>query len=389
MPYHHPFSSRRRGQALTGLLLALLAGCGPDEAPPDVGQTAGLVVTTVAPERRAIVRDLVASGSVAAWEEMSLGVELTGIRIAQVLVEVGDEVQAGQPLVILDRRTLEVQARQAEASLNQAKASLELARANARRGATLVEEGLISSSDVDQLRADLLNAEAQLTTAEANRDEARLRLSFATLVAPDAGVISARLVQPGQVVTTGNELLRLIRRGRLEWRAELSERDLTRVVEGATVVLTAPAGDEVTGVVRAVSPAVDPETRNGLVYADLPDPGPLRAGMFAQGRIVLGKAEAPVLPRESVVFRDGFPYVFVVAPLPADDGRPATAAEGELLVVERRRIDTGSQQDDFTEITAGLAADERVVRQGAGFLSDGDIVRESLESPAGSAVMAQ
>ena len=289
MPRILYFSPRPGTRALAPLLLALLAGCGPGEPQNNAGPTAGLVVTTIAAERRAIVRDLVASGSVAAWEEMSLGVELTGIRIAQVLVEVGDQVQAGQPLVILDRRTLEVQARQAEASLNQAKASLELARANAKRGDSLVQEGLISSSDVDQLRADLLNAEAQLTTAEANRDDARLRLSFATLVAPDAGVISSRLVQPGQVVTTGNELLRLIRRGRLEWRAELSERDLTRVEEGATVVLTAPAGDEVEGVVRTISPAVNPETRNGLLYADLPESWPLarrdvRPGAHYPGR---------------------------------------------------------------------------------------------------------
>jgi RND family efflux transporter MFP subunit len=272
-----------------------------------------------------------------------------------------------------------VQARQSEASLAQARASLELARANAKRAESLVEEGLGSSSELDQLRADLLGAEAQLTTAEANLEEARLRLSFATLSAPDAGVISARTVQPGQVITTGNELLRMIRNGRLEWRAELAERDLTSVHDGATVILSAPNGESVAGTVRTVSPAVDPETRNGLLYADLPNPGPLRAGMFAQGRIFLGKAAARVLPRESVVFRDGFPYVFVLSPLDAGDGT--------LLKVERRRISTGSQQGDLTEIMTGLNAGERVVRRGAGFLSDGDIVREAVEPD--SAVAAQ
>ena len=146
---------------------------------------------------------LVVSGSVAAWEEMSLGVELTGIRVAAVLVDVGDTVRAGQPLVRLDARTLEVQARQAEASVAQARASLDLARANATRGESLVKEGLISSSDSDELRATLTKAEAQLATAEADREAARLRLGFATLTAPDAGVISARTVQPGQIVSAG------------------------------------------------------------------------------------------------------------------------------------------------------------------------------------------
>jgi RND family efflux transporter MFP subunit len=371
---------RLRLRVLLALLAALLAACGPDEPPAPPGPTAGLIVTTTNAGNSEITRDLVASGSVAAWQEMSLGVELAGIRAAEVLVEVGDEVEAGDPLVRLDRRTLEVQARQAEASLAQANASLELARANARRGESLVDEGLVSNSELDQLRADELRAEAELTTAQANLEEARLRLSFATLRAPDAGVISARSVQPGQVITTGAELLRLIRQGRLEWRAELAERDLTRVAEGETVIITAPNGETVAGKVRTISPAVDPDSRNGLVYADLPNPGPLRAGMFAQGRIFLGVAAARVLPSESIVFRDGFPYVFVVSPLKEGDS--------DLLRVERRRISTGAREGKLTEVISGLSRDERVVLRGAGFLSDGDIVREALESGE-AAVMAQ
>ena len=371
--------ARLPARLISTVLIALLAACGSDTPSAPSGPTASLVVTTATTQDREIVRDLVASGSVAAWQEMSLGVELSGVRAAEVLVEVGDEVQAGQTLVRLDRRTLKVQARQSEASLAQAKAGLQLARANAKRGESLVEQGLISSSELDQLRADLLSAEAQLTTAEANLEEARLRLSFATLIAPDAGVISARSVQPGQVITTGNELLRMIRQGRLEWRAELAERDLTRVKTGAEIRLTAPNGESVTGVVRTISPAVDPDSRNGLLYADLPDPGALRAGMFAQGRIFLDESRAQVLPRESIVFRDGFPYVFVVSPL--------QDADGDLLRVERRRISTGSRKNDLTEILTGLATGERVVRRGAGFLSDGDIVREASENE--SAVAAQ
>jgi RND family efflux transporter MFP subunit len=366
-------------RALPTLVAAgLLAGCG-GSSPETAGPAPSLVVTTASPLTQAMERTITVSGSVAAWQEMFLGVELTGIRVAEVLVEVGDSVRAGQPLLRLDTRTLEVQARQADASVAEARASLELARANAERGATLVKEGLISSSNADELRATLSSAEARLATAEADLEAARLRLGFATLRAPDDGVISARSVQPGQIVSSGTDLLRLIRQGRLEWRAELTESDLTRVKIGTPIELASPSGERITGQVRAISPAVDPETRTGILYADLPAPGNLRAGMFAQGQILLGATTASVLPREAVIFRDGFPYVFVAR-------ASAPGGDGATFNVEQRRITIGGQRGDFTEVQAGLKADERVVVRGAGFLSDGDLVREVAE---GNPALAQ
>ena len=359
-------------------LAALIAACGSPESPSADLPAASLVVTTVAPVSRELDRSISVSGSVSAWQEMSLGVELTGIRATEVLVEVGDRVRAGQPLLKLDNRTLEVQFRQDDAGVTQAQAALELARANAVRGDSLVEQGLISSSDSDKLRADLRSAEAQLITAQADRDAARLRLGFATLSAPDDGIISARLVQPGQVVSAGSELLRLIRRGRIEWRADLAEADLIRVTPGTIVELDGPAGTVIRGQVRAVSPAVDPATRTGLLYADLPEPGPLRAGMFAEGRILICKAAASVVPRESVVFRDGFAYLFVLKPL---DGAETGNA---LRRVEQRRVAIGSRQGEVTEILSGLEPGERVVRRGAGFLGNGDVVREVSDSADGA-----
>jgi RND family efflux transporter MFP subunit len=357
---------------------ALLAGCGSAEPPSKDVPAASLVVTTVEPVGRELDRAIAVSGSVSAWQEMSLGVELTGTRATEVLVEVGDRVRAGQPLLKLDSRTLEVQFQQADAGVTEAQAALELARANAARGDSLVKQGLISSSDSDKLRADLRSAEARLVTARADRDAARLRLGFATLSAPDDGIISARSVQPGQVVSAGTELLRLIRRGRLEWRADLAETDLTRVQAGAVVEVGGPAGALIRGRVRAVSPAVDPATRTGLLYADLPEPGPLRAGMFAEGRILLGTAVASVVPRESVVFRDGFAYLFVVRPVEGAENGSA------LRQVEQRRVEVGSRQGELTEILSGLQAGERVVRRGAGFLGNGDVVREVGEDADGA-----
>ena len=335
-----------------------LTGCGARAKAPAAAPA--MTITVGTPSSQNIALDVVASGSVAAWEEMSLGVELSGVRIERVLVEVGTPVKSGQALLLLDARTLAVQARQAEAGMAQARANLELARASATRGESMRAQNLISASNYETLHADLSRTEAQLTSAAADRDAARLRLGFATLRAPDAGIISARNVQPGQIVATGTELLRLIRRGRLEWRAEVAESDLIRLRSGARVELSGPGGELIVGKIRAISPSINPQTRTALIYADLPAPGSLRAGMFAAGRLRLGDAPALVLPREAVVMRDGYSYVFVL---------------GENSKVAQHRVEVGSLQSDAIVIRSGLQPGEKVAIRGAGFLADGDHVR--------------
>jgi multidrug efflux pump subunit AcrA (membrane-fusion protein) len=109
-----------------------------------------------------------------------------------------------------------------------------------------------------------------------------------------------------------------------------------------------------------VSPGIDPKTRAALIYADLPAPGALRAGMFAEGRLAVGRAEVSVVPRESVVFRDGYPFVFVL---------------GEGDRVAQRRIETGAAEGDLLEVRSGLSPGDRVVVRGAGFLGDRDLVK--------------
>ena len=340
----------------TLVLLAALAACADTETPE---ATPSLTVTLAAPEQREVVREVVASGSVAAWEEVSVGVELSGLRVASVEVEVGSEVQRGDVLLRVDDRTMASQLAQSDAQVREAATNLETARRKAARVRELASSQLIALQDAEEAEAARDNAQARLNTAIASRDAARVQRDFTVVRAPVDGVVSARSVQPGQVVGAGGELLRLIRDGRLEWRAELAENDLLLVAPGTPVQVDTAAG-RVIGTVRRVSPALDPQRRTGTVYADIPDPGPLRAGMFAQGRIALGRAKALLVPRDAVVHRDGRAYVFTVD----DQGR-----------VRERGIEAGAAHGDAVEVRDGLAASERVVARGAGFLGDGDLVR--------------
>lgn len=346
----------RAGLALAGLLA--LAACGEQEAAP--AASPALSVSVATPVLRDLPRRIPASGSVAAWEDVVLGVEVSGQRVASVDVEVGDVVREGQPLLQLDTRSLAMQLRQAEAALAQAEANLQVASANARRGERLKREQLVAASEAEQLIAGELTAKAQRDTARAQVENARLQLGFATLRAPHDGVISSRSVQPGQVVAAGTELLRMIRDQRLEWRAELPEAAFVQVREGLPVRLQGPAGEIIEGTVRTLSPGLDARSRTGTVYADLPAPGALRAGMYAPGEILLAEREVLTVPAEAIVERDGYTYLFVL---------------GEGDIVSQRRVELGARSGDLVEVRQGLRPGESVVTAGAGFLGDGDHVR--------------
>ena len=365
------FMLNKKSLTIFLLGLALLSACSKDAdqqnkdtaknsdaAKTDVA-SASMAVTLAKAQTRNIERSIIASGPVSPWEEMQLGVELSGVRVTSLNVDVGQSVKRGQLLLALDHRTLDSDLRQADASLYEAKAGLQLANINFNRGQQLAKSQLISVSALDELRAGVVQAQARLATAQAIRDGVQLKRDFASLRAPDDGIISKRLVQPGQVVMAGTELLRLIRRGRLEWRAELNETDLTRVQTGAIVRLQTSGGEKVEGIVRAVSPGLDASTRTGTLYVDLPNPGNLKAGTFLEGRILTSASQALVVPSTSLIQRDGHSYVYIVT---ADS------------TVQRVRVSSGASEQGFVEITQGLKAGDAIVDSGAGLLSDGDRV---------------
>lgn len=349
----------KRAGALAMIAWALAACGGKDnEAEQDKAAPQGLAVSLAPVVTREVERAVVVSGPVAAVEEMQLGVEVPGLRVTRLAVDVGQAVARGQVLLELDARTLDSELAQANAAYREAEAGASLAQSNLARSEALARDKLVSAASVDELRAARVQANARQATARAARDAAQLRRDFATLRAPAAGVVSKRLVQAGQVVAAGAPLLHLIRDGRLEWRAELADAELARVDVGDPVTIRAE-GVRVDGRVRAVSPGVDATTRTGTVYADLPDAGPLRAGSFVEGRIATGAARAPTVPTAAVVQRDGVAYVFTV----------------EGTTARRVRVRTGATSGDRVEVIDGVRAGQQVVAQGAGFLADGDVVR--------------
>jgi HlyD family secretion protein len=323
-----------------------------------------LTVGVAIPEPRTLELTLQANGTVAAWQEASIGAELSGLRLRAVHVDVGDVVRKGQLLAELSSETTRAENLQAQAVLAQAEAAWANAKADADRARAIQDSGALSESQIAQYLTQEKVAAAQLEAARAAYAATQVRLANTEVRAPDDGIVSARPATVGSVVNAGQELFRIVRQGRLEWRAELTAAEVERVSVGQKVRLTSASGRELDGTVRAIAPTADPLTRNVLVYVDLPRDTPLKAGSYARGVFLLGSNTALTVPAPSVVVRDGHSYVFVIG----DDGR-----------AQARRIVSGRRVDDRVEVIEGLQAGERIAVQGAGFLNDGDLVRIATE----------
>jgi RND family efflux transporter MFP subunit len=309
---------------------------------------------------------LQAHGSVAAWQEALIGAEAQGLKLVEVRVNVGDSVKRGDLLALLQSDTLRAELTQAQALLAEAEAAAQESRAQGERARSLQQQGFISQAQLTAALATESVAQARVQSARAAVGLQQLRLGQTEVRAPDAGVISARNATLGSVVMAGTELFRLIRQGRLEWRAEVTAAELPLVRVGAPVRIQTASGLEVSGRVRVIAPSADPQTRNALVYVDINRPrgagsgAALVPGTFASGQIEMGRNQALTVSQSAVVVREGFSFVYVV---------------GAQDRVSQVKVRTGRLNGDRIEILSGLDPQARVVASGGAFLNHGDLVR--------------
>lgn len=361
-----------RGFAAVAGLLALIASTAPfaqaqaqtqdgARATPPAGRPA-LSVAVVSAERTSLPLVIAANGSITAWQEASVGAEAQGWRLAEVRAQVGDVVRRGQLLASFAAEMPRADLAQARAAVAEGEAMLAEATANAQRARELQPTGAWSAQQITQLLTAERTAAARLDALRAALQVQQLRVAQTQVLAPDDGVISSRNATVGAVVGAGQELFRLIRGGRLEWRAEVAATDLAAIKTGMAVRVAPSGAPALAGRVRQVAPTVDPGTRNGIVYVDLPGAagGGVKAGMFARGEFELGASSALTLPQGAVLSRDGFAWVFKLGA----DSRVALA-----------KIVVGRRVGERVEVVSGLATGERVVASGGGFLADGDLVR--------------
>ncbi|MEA3058006.1 MAG: HlyD family secretion protein [Sphingomonadales bacterium] len=362
-------SSRRRWVIIGALVVLVLAvallvfarsGSKTDSAQSADAKSAGQIptVTVVVPGQSQVGRVVTASGPLAAKRDQPVGIAGQGGRVLRVLVDAGSWVRAGQVLAVVDRSVQAEQAAQLAAQIQAARANAALAQSNYERAVALQGRGFVSKAEIDSKKAARDAANAQVRVAQATLGATQAQIGQLNVIAPAAGLILARNVEVGQIVSpSSGALFRLAEGGQMEMRAQLAQQDLVFVHVGMPAQVTpVGAAASIAGSVWQVSPVIDPQSRLGQVRIAIPYTPDVKPGGFAEGRITAGSTTAPQLPQSAVLSDDKGNYVYI-----AD-------AKNQ---VERRDIVIGSVSASGVTIASGLSGTEAVVLSAGPFLNPG------------------
>jgi RND family efflux transporter MFP subunit len=359
---------------LLAAFAALLGGChGGEPASQAVVQTAQARV--VESQQQQVPQYLRATGTVHARETAVVSAQVAG-RIQQVMVREGDSVRAGQTLVVLDDAALRASAEQAQAGVKAAQDEQAAAQTDAKLAASTLDryrqleaEKSVSPQEMDEVAQRAAAASARLEAVRSQTDAARSQesgahtmLGYSRLLAPFAGVVTARLVDPGTLASPGVPLLQVDQAGALQLEAAVDESAIGAIHKGmkAQVAIDGSSSADLAGTVAEIDPAADPASHSFLVKIDLPPSSQLRAGLYGTAEFANGVRQAIVIPRSTVVMRGSLACAYVL------DGQG---------IAQLRSLTLGATQGDLVEVLSGISPGERLVNAP----SDRDLAGKRIE----------
>ena len=340
------------------LLTAGVSGCQKKVVESAKQQARTVTIVTVQP--RAIEGGLTASGSLIPRDDTAIFSQLTGYRVAQVFVDEGAWVKAGQPLARLDDTLLRAQLTQQGALAAEQGVAAQRADAEAARVRGLDSQGVLSQEQIDTRRYAAATAHASANAAQAAVNDVRTRETLMTVRAPWAGLVIEKNVRVGDMAGGATPWFRMARGGQIELAADLGEDALGKLRAGDPVRVTLADGADVRGAVRIVSPGVDPATRLGRVRVSLPVRPDIRAGGFARATFLGATRSAATVPETAVRYDADGASVMVVG----SDNR-----------VSRAPVTTGDRGGGWVELLTGPPVGSQVVSRASAMLVPGDIVR--------------
>jgi RND family efflux transporter MFP subunit len=365
----HPLRSIVRLTLMAALVASASCKRGDANAEP-----AGNDSVVIGPENIVVVVDQeirtgpALSGTLAPEREATIRAEVQA-PVVETLVEQGQRVAAGQLLLRLDDTAIRDQLLSAKSTVTTAQANLTVAQHEQERNETLLNAGAIAERAVEQSRAQVTAARAQLATAQAQLASAEKQSSNTRITAPFAGIVSARAVNAGDVVSMGGALITVVDPSTMRLEASVPAEALGAVRLGAPVdfSVTGYPNRHFTGRVTRINPIADPATRQVRIIASLPNSGgTLVGGLFAEGRVSSESHRAPVVAQSAVDERGLRPSVVRLK-----SGR-----------TEKTEVTLGLRDaaTETVEVTQGLTPGDTVLLGAARGISPGTPVRVSAPS---------
>lgn len=365
--------ARRRMRRIIGLTLVAATAssavsCRRGDANAEPAATESVVI---GPENIVIVSSQeiqtgpALSGSLAPEREATVRAELSA-PVVETLIDQGQRVNAGQLLIRLDDTAIRDQALSARSAVTTAQANLTVAQHEVDRSEALLKAGAIAERAAEQSRAQLTAAHAQLATAQAQAASADKMLSNTRITAPFTGIVSARPVNAGDVVSPGTALVTIVDPSTMRLEASVPAEALSAVRLGAPVdfSVTGYPSRHFSGRVTRINPIADPATRQVRIIASLPNTGgTLVGGLFAEGRVSSESHQAPVVPQSAVDERGLRPSVVRLK-----NGR-----------TEKTEVSLGLRDaaTETVEVTQGVSAGDTVLLGAARGISAGTPIRVS------------
>lgn len=322
----------------------------PDKTAP-VSQPAvdRLTVTTVKPEEKTLQDIIRVTGATIPRYDISVTTELSGVRVIELLADVGDEVQTGQILARLDTSSQQNQLEQIKSDYN--RALDEFKRIN-----SIKDSGAVSKESVVQKRTAMEAAKARL-------DDAKLNIERGEIKAPSDGKIYERNINVGGIINGDLPLFRLIGSSEMEVEASVPEADLGRLQVGQAARIKITGSDiALSGEVRLISPAINKDTRTALVRVMVKAEKPIPAGVFADVEIILGDVTGVSIPATALQQDGQGTYVWVV---------------GEKNALTRREVKVTKRLTN--DILIEPIGDVIIVARAGSFVKEGEIVNPVTE----------
>lgn len=319
------------------------------------------------PERGDITSELSFSGDILAVQQTNIYSRVTG-NIQKIFVDIGDYVNTGKLLALIDQSTFVQTVKQTEGLLNQAKATLENNKVNYERLLTLFEKGLASKGDLDNAETQVKVSEAQVQTAEANYSNAKLQLGYCSITAPFSGYITKRFLDQGSLVSSGtsNSIFILSNIGKLKIMVNVLEKDIPLLDNVRDVMIKTDAypNEVFNGKFRKMSQSVDLSTRTMPVEINIDnDNNMLKPGMFARVELVLDKHYNVItLPLQCVLKDDNGRYVYMIS---------------EESTAVKKYVQTGLESNNKIEIISGLSETDKIVSVGQELIKENSKVKIS------------